>query len=72
MTLVELQKKYIVKASETMTIDIKKIADKMMANGFDPECVKTGNLEYWTDGIVDALEAVYELETKLTGVFKAM
>ena len=59
-------------ASDTMTIDLKKIADKMVANGFDPECIKADNLEYWTDGIVDALEAVYELETKLTSVFKAM
>jgi len=59
-------------ASDSITIDLKKIADKMVANGFDPEGVKTDNLEYWTDGIVDALEAVYELETKLSSIFKAM
>jgi hypothetical protein len=70
--LQELKQKYMVKASDTLTIDLKKIADKMLENGLSLEDIKKDDLGGWTDGLVDALEEVYELETKLSSIFQKM
>lgn len=59
-------------ASDSITIDLKKIADEMLAKGLKLEDLKAEEYDGWTDGLVDALEAVYELETKLSSIFKAM
>jgi hypothetical protein len=54
-----------------MTIDLKKLADEMKRLGY--KGIQHGHsFSDWTYTLVDALEALYGLETKLAKVFLSL
>jgi hypothetical protein len=51
-----------------ITIDLDLIAGHLKE--FDPDKIDGGNVDGWSDALLDALEHEYDLETKVMGILR--